>query len=40
VSAINQQNKETVWGLWQRLNHVSTEDIAATLQSAAQPDIA
>ena len=40
MSATNQRNKETVWGLWQRLNHVPAEEIAATLQAAVHPDIA
>ncbi len=39
MSAINQQNKETVWGLWQRLNHVSAGDIAATLRNTVHPDV-
>jgi predicted ester cyclase len=40
MSIINQQNKETVWGLWQRLNHVPVDDLAAVLQSTLHPDIA
>ncbi len=40
MSEINQQNKETVWGLWQRLNHVETKDIVATLKNVIHPDIA
>jgi predicted ester cyclase len=37
---INQQNKEIVWGLWQRLNHVSADNLPSTLQSAIHPTIA
>ena len=40
MSVVNQQNKETVWGLWQRLNHTSAEEIAAALQSVLHPDVA
>ena len=40
MSVINQQHKEIVWGLWQRLNYVSVEDMAATLKNAVHSDIA
>jgi predicted ester cyclase len=40
VSAINQHNKETVWNLWQRLNHGTDDEIAGILQTAIRPDVA
>ena len=40
MSAINQQHKEAVWGLWQQLNHCATDEMAAILQVTCQPDIA
>ena len=40
MSAINQQNKETVWGLWQRLNHAPVDAITGILQTTAHSDIA
>jgi predicted ester cyclase len=40
MSSINQQNKAVVWDVWQRLNHVSPDGIASTLQSAFKPDVA
>ena len=40
MTLINQQNKEVVWEMWQRLNHVTPDELAKTLQSAIHPDIA
>ena len=40
MSEINQQNKEAVWGLWQRLNHVPTDQISSVLQSTVHADVA
>lgn len=40
MSAINQQNKEAVWDLWQRLNHVGTEGIATVLPTTVHPEVA
>lgn len=40
MSARNQLNKELVWGLWQRLNHVAVDELAATLRAVVHPEIA
>ena len=40
MSEINQHNKELVWALWQRLNHVADEGLADALASAMTGDIA
>ena len=40
MSELNQQNKEIVWALWRRLNHVSVDNLSANLQSAIHQNIA
>jgi predicted ester cyclase len=40
MTAINQQNKATIWGIWQRLNYVPAGDLGDALRSAVGPDIA
>ncbi|MCP4198105.1 MAG: ester cyclase [Proteobacteria bacterium] len=40
MSKINQSNKEIVWGLWQRLNHVTVDELADALATAISPEIA
>lgn len=39
MSHINQQNKELVWGLWQRLNHTAVDDIEGVLETAVARQI-
>lgn len=40
MTLINQQNKNTVWGLWQRLNHAADDELNEVLQTAIHPDVA
>ncbi len=40
MSEVNQRNKEKVWALWQRLNHVPLDEMGPTLAAAMSSEIA
>ena len=36
---LNQKNKEIVWDLWQKLNHVGVENVPAAIRAAVHDDV-
>ncbi|MCY4020895.1 MAG: ester cyclase [Chloroflexi bacterium] len=38
-NVLNQQNKETVWDFWQKLNHVGAENVPDVIRAAVHEDV-